>query len=164
MVLIIGILSAIAIPQYQKAVEKSKAVEALALLHTIGQAQQRYFLANGSYADSFDQLDVTLPSSYSGTSKFFEAPGIKQARSSEEWSILIYNDGSTIDVDIARLKGKYKNAGFYFMLKSPHADISNAAPIVCAEWYTSSPNAYCKKIFAGTLIKDFGAIRTYKLP
>jgi len=60
-VLIIGILAAVALPQYQKAVWKSRNVQLKTLLTTLGQAQRVYHLANGEYADSFDVLDVDLP-------------------------------------------------------------------------------------------------------
>ncbi|MCQ2410632.1 MAG: prepilin-type N-terminal cleavage/methylation domain-containing protein, partial [Elusimicrobiaceae bacterium] len=59
-VLIIGILAAVALPQYQKAVEKSKATQALALLKPIAQAAENYYLANGTYATDIDTLDVGL--------------------------------------------------------------------------------------------------------
>ena len=60
-VLIIGILAAVALPQYQKAVEKSRATQALIMVKAIGDAQERYFLANGKYADNFDELDIDVP-------------------------------------------------------------------------------------------------------
>ena len=46
-VLIIGILAAVALPQYQKAVEKSRAAEALIMLKHLRQAGELYILENG---------------------------------------------------------------------------------------------------------------------
>ncbi len=63
-VLIIGILAAIAVPQYQKAVLKSKAGQMLSLVRSIGQAEEAYHLANGRYTNSFDDLDISLPSDF----------------------------------------------------------------------------------------------------
>ena len=60
-VLIIGILSAIALPQYRIAVEKAKATEAILNLKTIALAEQRYYLANGSFTTALDELDITVP-------------------------------------------------------------------------------------------------------
>ena len=61
-VLIIGILSAIAVPQYQKAVIRTKLANARAILKTIIQAQESYYLTHGVYAKQLNQLDVNLPS------------------------------------------------------------------------------------------------------
>ncbi len=47
-VLIIGILAAVALPQYQKAVEKSRAVQAKILVKAIAQAGQLHFLESGN--------------------------------------------------------------------------------------------------------------------
>ena len=60
-VLIIGILAAIALPQYKLAVEKTKTVEALNILHSIVRAEQNYYLAKNAYTTSFDDLDISLP-------------------------------------------------------------------------------------------------------
>ena len=57
-VLIIGILSAIALPQYNKAVLKSRAATGLARLSALDQAQTAYHLANGIYATEVDDLGV----------------------------------------------------------------------------------------------------------
>ena len=46
-VLIIGILAGIALPQYNKAVEKAKLTEALMNFKTIKESVDRYILANG---------------------------------------------------------------------------------------------------------------------
>ena len=57
-VLIIGILAAIALPQYQKAVDKSRFAATKAALKGIMAAQQIYFLQHGVYADNLPDLDL----------------------------------------------------------------------------------------------------------
>ena len=59
MVLIIGVLAAIALPQYFKAVERSRMSEAEQLLTSIGQAQQRKYLQIGEFASEYTGLDVS---------------------------------------------------------------------------------------------------------
>lgn len=59
-VLIIGILTAIAFPKYQKAATRSKYAELKNLTNSIYYAQKRYFLANGTYANTFDKLDIQI--------------------------------------------------------------------------------------------------------
>lgn len=61
-VLIIGILSSVALPQYQKAVDKARATEAFAGLKSLSDASNAYYMANGSYTGmERDSLDVELP-------------------------------------------------------------------------------------------------------
>jgi type IV pilus assembly protein PilE len=55
-VLIIGILAAIALPQYQKAVEKSKAIQGLLLLKEIQTHYEIFYLTNGTYPKSIADL------------------------------------------------------------------------------------------------------------
>ena len=61
-VLIIGILSAVALPQYRLAVLKARLATVKNIAEAIGQAQEVYYLANGQYATKFSDLDVQLPS------------------------------------------------------------------------------------------------------
>ncbi len=60
-VLIIGILASIALPQYQKAVDKAKFTRYQVLVKSLGDARRRLFLATGEWAHRFDELDVELP-------------------------------------------------------------------------------------------------------
>lgn len=49
-VLIIGILAAVALPQYELAVDKSRATEALTWVKHLKDAQELYRMSNGTYA------------------------------------------------------------------------------------------------------------------
>lgn len=60
-VLIIGILAAIAVPQYQKAVLKARASEALVQGKALFAAEKSYVLSNGAMTEDLDALDVTFP-------------------------------------------------------------------------------------------------------
>lgn len=64
-VLIIGILSAIALPQYKLAVEKAKMTEAVMLVRKIAEMHRYHYMINGQYlgARDIDKLDITIPGS-----------------------------------------------------------------------------------------------------
>ena len=57
-VLIIGILAAVALPQYQVAVAKSRLSQAFALAKSIKDAEETYYLANGEYTEDLDNLSI----------------------------------------------------------------------------------------------------------
>lgn len=66
-VLIIGILASIALPQYTKAVMKNRVMQVIPFIRAVADAQQVYFMANGTYADTIDELavDFTCPDHWS---------------------------------------------------------------------------------------------------
>ena len=59
-VLIIGILAAIALPQYQKAVIRTRYVQLKLTTKAIADAQERYYLANNAYAEDIADLDIDI--------------------------------------------------------------------------------------------------------
>lgn len=63
-VLIIGILAAIALPQYEKSVLKSRVATVESLVSAMASANERYYLAIGSYTGNSDKLDIEVPSDY----------------------------------------------------------------------------------------------------
>ncbi len=115
-VLIIGILAAVALPQYQKAVEKSKATQAQTLLKSISQAAEEYYLANGMEITSFDNLSIELPSSFTGNVKALPDNIIgttSDVKSNNEWSLQLTDSGDGWTIFwISRISGKYKGGGF----------------------------------------------------
>jgi len=68
-VLIIGILAAVALPQYQRAIDKSRFMTYIQVLHGIKRAQETYYLANGFYAPSLKELDVDYTAGCTATSE-----------------------------------------------------------------------------------------------
>ena len=89
-VLIIGILAAVALPQYQKAVTKSRFAEALANLKTIAQAHQVCSLEKGSFC-TLDELSVEIgeyDGNYLHTQYFWYST---QNNSGPGWAIAQYD-------------------------------------------------------------------------
>ncbi len=76
-VLIIGILSAVALPQYQKAVLKSRYLQLETIGRSIYKAEQVYYLANGSYTANMPDLDIDLPPGGTYEGSVWVAPGRK---------------------------------------------------------------------------------------
>ena len=60
-VLIIGILAAVAVPQYQLAVDKARTKSIFPVMRHIRDAEEVYRLANGSYTTDFRELSVDIP-------------------------------------------------------------------------------------------------------
>ncbi|MBQ8032812.1 MAG: prepilin-type N-terminal cleavage/methylation domain-containing protein [Elusimicrobiaceae bacterium] len=61
-VLIISILAAVAVPQYQVAVKKAELTKYIPLVKAIATAEDAYFLANGEYTTDLTALDIEIPS------------------------------------------------------------------------------------------------------
>ena len=61
-VLIIGILAAIAVPQYQKAIDKTRFMNYIQIAFGIKRAQEVYYLANNQYATELQNLDIDFTS------------------------------------------------------------------------------------------------------
>ncbi|MBO7238419.1 MAG: prepilin-type N-terminal cleavage/methylation domain-containing protein [Elusimicrobiaceae bacterium] len=66
-VLIIGILAAIALPQYRIAVMKARYAQAKVMARAIANAEEVYYMANNKYTVDFDELDISLPPANSGS-------------------------------------------------------------------------------------------------
>ncbi len=91
-VLIIGILAAVAVPQYQKAVDKARVMEALPLLKATISAEKIYYLANGEYTNNFGALDIDV-----GTPDEETNTNLSFIQSTTNWHIKLREiDGNSI--------------------------------------------------------------------
>ena len=60
-VLIIGILAAVALPQYEKAVAKSRYLNLIMAGKSLKDAMEVYYMANGTYPKFWNELDIEYP-------------------------------------------------------------------------------------------------------
>ncbi len=167
--LIIGILAAVALPQYQKTVERSKATQGLTLLRTLTTAYQAAYLEKGSYPSSFAELDIDFP--FTGNEHFVAHSG-RNSKSNSDWILEIENESSGyVTLFAVRNSGKYKGAGFGISLATP-TDVPRKK-IYCIERTRSATflfdtqlaeGAYCQQVIQGSLENDGKYGRSYNLP
>ena len=177
-VLIIGILAAVAVPQYKKAVVKSRNTEMKQMVSAIAKAEKAYFLANGNYAANFNELDIDLPLTpvktvaKSGAGECSNwVQGTDSVRHAKDYYVVLNIDGN----DTAKSKilvaaywstGDYKCAGFGIEMPSTH-DI--AKTLHCREKrdttsYEAGTGAFCNEIEQATAMETGSTWRRYKLP
>lgn len=103
-VLIIGILAAIALPQYQKAVRKSKAGQVISLIRSLSAAQEVYYMTNGQYATSFEDLDVEIPASQ-GNCEYTDTAYFGDCHKTGAWEVAIGRDLLQNGVEVYSVQG-----------------------------------------------------------
>lgn len=113
-VLIVGILAAVALPQYEKAVAKSRAASILPLAKTVLNAQEAYFMAHGQYASSWDDLDVEMPVPLSTTPVKIPGVGIQDVKVYKNFQVgTQFNGDKIVGMDFILINsGVYNGAGF----------------------------------------------------
>ena len=104
-ILIIGILAAVALPQYQKAVLKSQFMQLVVLQDAIYKAEQIYYLTNGKYTAHVDDLDIQIP----GHARFLE----------QEQKSTISGDGWRISFTVNWNQGYVNGKGLSYVISFP---------------------------------------------
>ncbi len=162
-VLIIGILAAIAIPQYQKAKEKTLAINTLnQVFKPLIQAIDVYYLTNGTYPTSFDVLDVKIPWTGKTKASGYSAP---DWRSNDDWSVQIFdyqpsqpNTCCGYSLHMARLRGPYKGKAFWYNFYRGKKGDSPERQILCTSTATGNSgfrDAYCTKVMPCNPVEGF---------
>lgn len=171
-VLIIGILAAVALPQYQKAVEKARVAEAIVALRSLYQSNVSYYLENGERPTKISQLEMDLP--WTGSYDYLYGASSDRSISNEDWSLGLYHADTNLDgVCVVRIRGAYAGGGFcmYHRIPSSGGDsVLNAGQLYCVERRSGSAvvlqgdaGDYCKKLFHAKR-KAQGNVDAYILP
>ncbi len=168
-VLIIGILAAVAVPQYEKAVQKSRNSQLKTLIATIAKAQEVYVMANGHIAASFGELDVDLPlaapavSAGVGNTCNLITAGADSIRQGKDFYVVLNNDrttDSTGSITGVWTAGKYKCNGFSYRLET--------ATMVCVEARNGTSHiaagTFCENIEGAPYSGDGRGWQHYTLP
>ena len=139
-VLIIGILAAVALPQYQKAVWRSRNTQLKTLVKSVGQAREAYYMANGSYPSNFDEMNIDLPLTRSrSASPYFTTAGTDSVRKGDNFLIGIRGGSVLYGLWTS---GPYEGAGFY---------IADDDILKCAErLYYDGADKFCVRLERGT--------------
>ncbi len=136
-VLIIGILAAVALPQYQQAVEKARAAEALSNIGSFKKAVEVWRLANPDIANrgrtftgegsGVGELDIDVPADWvQGTHAMISAqtPGDKSCSKNFCYDICAYGEVKAYRANSSTYKyGIYYVDGNYFCNAETPADL-----------------------------------------
>ncbi len=162
-ILIISILAAIALPQYQKAVVKSRNAQLKNYVQTIAQAQEAYYLEHGSYAANFKDLDIQLPLSSPGTTSNRNVqpcnkivPGNDSMLVGENIQIFFNNSSTEISTGVTiiatHINGPYHCKGIGRKLGKYNNATDDVPSFFCIEMDSSKkPGSFCPVLEKGTL-------------
>ena len=146
-VLIIGILSAIALPQYEKAVWKSRSTQLVVLVKNLANAQEAYFLENGTYATSFSPLvfDFDILSGREQGTASVSSDDATRNNDMVNLVVNVYTDLfvlSSVEFQI----GPYKNCGFIFHHRSTNQQLKPKT-LYCKEGIRAvAEGEFCRKV------------------
>ena len=108
-VLIIGILSAVALPQYEKAVKKARGVQVTTAAETLVKAANLAYLEDGTYASKriyYFYSELGVDSSYSGEKFDIDIPKVTIFKDGLFWlGMFQYSDSNTATITTSFVKG-----------------------------------------------------------
>ena len=173
-VLIIGILAAVAVPQYQKAVWKSRAAQLMTAASTVGRDAMAYNMATGEVPTEFAQLslDYDLPTKRATPGVCGNVVASTDAQRENDLFQIVLNKNANLyyGISTAFVTGPYKCAGFAYVIEENQMNIE-PEKLYCVElgqtantWTAFTPaGGFCEKIMKGTYV-GYNSWRYYKLP
>ena len=149
-VLIIGILAAVALPQYQRAVAKARLIEISLMMRSLARAEKLYYLANGKFTLDVDYLDISLPEGATITKKDTEV--IIRYDEGPDYRIIMGSGGHYLQATDKRVSGVTLQS---FLSINSKTDRCVA--------YNELADYLCQSI-GGVYSRDFAGARLYDVP
>ncbi len=145
-VLIIGVLTAIAVPQYQKAVKKTHIDNLLSMGSSVRKAAEIYYLANGTFPTNWTNLDIDFPGTKQGT----------VLSSTEGWKFVLSVEGNGGSANgVVGSDTRLPGIQIYFFYNSkPSANRWNGHIYCYAAIENEQAKALCKSLGQGKYLGD----------
>ena len=146
-VLIIGILAAVAIPQYQKAVLKSRLVQMVVWMDNLKKGAELYYLANNAYPTDLRDMDVDLNAKEYKNSVSIST-GVPAAFFDDTTECMVHQDSAAC-----------RSKDFYLLRYHNHSS-SEPKGIMCLGWNPMA-EAVCKSSSDGAAAMEDSNGRYY---
>ena len=153
-VLIIGILAAIALPQYRVSVDKARIAPVLAATQTLKEAQEVYYLANNKYTTKWEDLDISLPGTVIGGS---------QLTNTGNWKMQLASEGESTPASVSITVPWLEDIRFLASFSHTALGPNYADKIFC---YAKKENARANKLcqsLSGSRGRDHGTEYKYTI-
>ena len=153
-VLIIGILAAVALPQYQKAVWRSRNTQLKTLVASGAQAMEMYYLENGVWPGNFDKLELDLPLQAGTKTCSYSTKGRDAVRKGKNFEILITSSDLQKEGNITAVwtDGPYRCDGFLWYSKTKK--------ILCRQ--SNATSGFCTQIEKAVRVLPLGEVFLYE--
>ncbi len=170
-VLIIGILAAVAVPQYEKVVWKTRAAELRTVTRALATAQEAFFLANSTYPRKFDEVDLDIPMPVKGR---VSQCGLttQDSRGNDRYELIVNNNfangGEHFLSSSMLITGPYKCGGFTFVHPLTKATGVQSGRMYCwertGELFAGIPGDFCERVMQAKYVASNWGYRMYELP
>ena len=167
-VLIIGILASIALPQYQKIIAKSKSAQMYEAVSSLAKSAQTFYLVQGSWPATFDSLDINYPNLSDETTSLcdIDINGTFSSKRNNDFIFTISARSTTSfhfnSISVFLADGPYKCTGFSIYLHDlEYPNLENK--FLCSEGGSvrGSKNKrgdFCEKVMGYTFFKRRGGV------
>jgi prepilin-type N-terminal cleavage/methylation domain-containing protein len=148
-VLIVGILAAIALPLYNNSLWRAKGAQMLTHVKSLATAQEAYYNVHGAYGKDFDDFDLTFDILDTRPAASSVGPTVSSAnaiRANDDYELIVNVSGSFALSTVFLKRGPYRGAGFA-QLHRNDTGLNNRL-IYCVEGtiYNINQGDFCHKV------------------